>query len=62
MKRGSMESSDELLSCVQRERLAEDLRELVRIPSPTRQERQVALVFADMLKRAGDQRQFLQFY
>jgi len=53
MKRGSMESSDELLSCVQRERLAEDLWELVRIPSPTRQERQVALVFADMLKRAG---------
>lgn len=53
MKRETVDSGGDILARVQRERLAEDLWELVRIPSPTRQERQVALAFADMLKKAG---------
>jgi len=53
MKRGAKGSGNDILALVQRERLAEDLWELVRIPSPTRQERRVAFAFADMLKRAG---------
>lgn len=53
MTRGAKGSVGDVLALVQRERLAEDLWELVRIPSPTRRERQVAFAFADMLEKAG---------
>ena len=53
MKGRVMRSSGELLARAQRKRLAEDLWELVRFPSPAQQERQVALAFADILKTAG---------
>jgi len=43
----------ELVDEVRRDRLASDLWELVRVPSPTRQEREVALRFAEMLESAG---------
>lgn len=42
-----------ILSLVSRERLAEDLWKLTNIPSPTLQEREAALAFAQMLKNAG---------
>ena len=53
MKGRVMRSSGELLARAQRKRLAEDLWELVRFPSPAKQERLVALAFADILMTAG---------
>jgi acetylornithine deacetylase/succinyl-diaminopimelate desuccinylase-like protein len=42
-----------LLDRVRRDRLADDLWSLVTVPSPTRQERRVAFLFAELLERAG---------
>jgi acetylornithine deacetylase/succinyl-diaminopimelate desuccinylase-like protein len=53
MRRASNESESGLLALIQRGRLAADLWELVRVPSPTRRERPVALLFGQMLKAAG---------
>jgi acetylornithine deacetylase/succinyl-diaminopimelate desuccinylase-like protein len=53
MKRDNKDSGGDLLDRIRREHLAADLWQLVRIPSPTRRERAVALAFAEMLETAG---------
>ena len=45
--------SPPLVERIRRDRLADDLWRLVTVPSPTRQERRVAFVFAELLERAG---------
>ena len=54
-KEGGSPASGELDDLVQPKRLAENLWKLVCIPSPTRQERDVAMAFAEMLRAAGAQ-------
>jgi len=48
-----MNTHQDLLDRIDLSRLADDLWQLVNIPSPTRQERRMALAFADMLAGAG---------
>lgn len=48
-----MSKSAEILDGVSPERMADDLWRLVNIPSPTRNEREAALAFAEMLADAG---------
>lgn len=53
MKAETNSAHGAFLSSIRPERLAEDLWRLVNVPSPTRQEREAALLFAKMLTAAG---------
>lgn len=48
-----MNAYEDLLNHIDLSRIADDLWRLVNVPSPTRQERQMALTFAEMLADAG---------